>query len=124
MVPDWLKNKEAVMSFVERRVDGVDADEVEALVVASSAETCGEEPITVYRPWFVIAALVQSTTNGYRRVRSAAGSEVEYRDNADAVNGFIRTQSGFDKLLCNVPEGFEAVPYEGFGTMQMERTYG
>lgn len=61
------------------RFPDVDEDELEALLIASACvEEDGVTPF--YRPYLVVANLLRSRWQQYKRVKSAAGSEVEWAD--------------------------------------------
>lgn len=102
-------SKTAMITFVSSRVVGADAAEIEALLVASAADNCAEPAVTTYRPYWVIAALLDAypPSDGlYKSVRSASGAAVEYRDVAGLRRGLKRLQRAQDASLCNIPEGY------------------
>lgn len=82
-------------------------EEAEALLVASAGNDCGDPPQPVYRPYWVIARLLEARpTQAYVRVRSSAGSEVEYRDHKGAMRGMNTLQSALDSAICGIPTAF------------------
>jgi hypothetical protein len=114
----------AMKAVVAAQVSGSDATEVEALLVASAADDCDEtEPTTVYRPYWVVAHLLQANHQSAESLGSAAGSSVKYRDPVLAFRTIMRRQAAFDEGLCNIPPGFEAKLPGGVGSAGLTRVY-
>lgn len=124
-----LTDRVVVLAFLTAQLPNETGSALEALLDASAGEAktdCDdddEEAVTTYRPWFVIANVLQANPSSFESVRSAAGSQVQYRDPITAYRALMRRQAGFDKALCSVPEGFEAVAAGGAGTSSLVRAY-
>lgn len=80
---------------------------LEALLDASAGESCGEPPVTTYRPFWVEATQLGGATGSFESVTSAAGSSVTYRDDARAIRALLRRQAALDAALCSIPNGFQ-----------------
>ena len=116
-------NLTAMKAFLAAQVAGSNADEAEALLEASAADDCGTPPTTVYRPYWVIAHLLESGTASFEEVQSATGSRVKYRDPRTAYRAIMRRQHALDQTLCNIPAGFEAMLAGGIRSASLSRAY-
>lgn len=99
-------SKAEVLAYLEDRFPDAADGLLEALLDASAGRNCDNPPVTVYRPFWVEAQQLASITGGYERVRSAAGSEVVYKDDARAIKALQDQQAALDAGLCYVPPGF------------------
>lgn len=124
-----LTDRTAVLAFLTSQLPNEPSGALEALLDASAGtdktdcDDDDEEGTTTYRPWFVIANVLQANPTAYESVRSAAGSQVQYRDPISAYRALMRRQAGFDATLCTIPEGFEAVAAGGVGSAALVRSY-
>lgn len=123
MAPLDTRDRATVLAFLKARLPTANVDELEALLDASAGETCDEPAVTVYRPWWIIASVMQSNPEIAKSFRSAAGDAVEYRDPKLAMNQILNTQRAMDNQLCSVPEGFEATPLGMAGGRTLVRAY-
>ena len=93
------------------RFPEVDEAELEALLVASACVTANGDPF--YRPYLVAAHLIRSRWQQFKRVRSAAGSEVEWSDPLSAYKSLMDLQRTLSMgMICPDWSGtstFEAV---------------
>lgn len=119
-----LTSRVAVLSHLTDQLPSEDESVLEALLDASAANDCGTPPTATYRPWWVLANVLASNPSTFESVRSAAGSQVQYRDPAGAVSALMQRQAALDQGLCNVPAGFEAVAPGGPGSRSVVRAYG
>ena len=125
-----LTDKTAVLAFLTAQLPDEDATALEALLDASAAadktdcDDADETAVTTYRPWFVLANVLQSNPEAIQTVRSAAGSQVAYRDPTAAYRALMQRQAAFDEGYCTIPTGFEAVAAGGVGTAKLTRAYG
>jgi hypothetical protein len=114
----------AMLAFVAAQVTGSDASEAEALLEASAADDCdADTPVKTYRPYWVIAHLLQARLTTAESLGSASGASIKYRDPLSAYRTVMARQAAFDKALCNIPEGFEAVLPGGVGSAGLTRVY-
>lgn len=112
-----FKSKAEVLNYLEERFPDAPDGVLEALLDASAGRNCDNPPVTVYRPWWVEASQLAGTTGGFERVRSAAGSEVVYKDNASAIKALMDRQAALDASLCYIPPGFGASTARTFETV-------
>lgn len=99
----------SMIDLVVEAVPTTSDEEAEALLVASAGNDCGTTPAPVYRPYWVIARLLEARpTQAYVRVRSAAGSEVEYLDHRGALKGMTTLQKALDSTICGIPVAFQS----------------
>lgn len=108
-------NRAACLAYLENVLPEANAATLATLLDLSAATTCTDPPETAYRPFWVEANARLSTRTGeHESVRSAAGSQVVYRDtSASAANALLQRQAAIDTTLCNIPEGFIAKPAGG-----------
>lgn len=128
-----LTSASDVLAYVTAQLPSEDTAVLELMLAESAgykADNCdeaeGDEGLrtTYYRPWWVIANVLQSNVGAFQRLRSAAGSEVVYADRLTAIRAFMRRQRAFDQALCYVPEGFAATMPGGVGSVELRRSYG
>ena len=128
-----LTSASDVLAYVTAQLPSEDPAVLELMLAESAgykadncAEAEGDENLrtTYYRPWWVIANVLQSNVNAFQRLRSAAGSEVEYADRLTAIRAFMKRQRAFDQALCYVPPGFAATMPGGVGSVELRRSYG
>lgn len=125
-----LTDRAAVLTFLTTSLPSEDASALEALLDASAAadktdcSDATETAVTTYRPWYVIGITLQSNPETLEAVRSAAGSQVSYRDPITAYQALMKRQAAFDAGYCTIPTGFEAVAAGGVGTATLTRAYG
>lgn len=104
-----FQDLQSMTELVTDTVPTTTEEEAEALLVASAGNDCSgsNPPVPVYRPYWVIARLLEARpTQAYVRVRSAAGSEVEYRDHRSAMKGMAALQTALDSTICGIPTAF------------------
>jgi len=124
-----LTNRTAVLTFLTTSLPSEDESALEALLDASAAVDkvdCGdatETGVTTYRPWFVLANVLQSDPTAIETVRSGAGSQVAYRDPITAYQALMQRQAAFDAGYCTIPTGFEAVTAGGVNSASLTRAY-
>lgn len=124
-----LTDRSATLAFLTAQLPNENADALEALLDASAASDktdCDDEDeqaTTTYRPWFVIANVLQANPEAIETVRSAAGSQVAYRDPTVAYRALMQRQAAFDAGYCTIPEGFEAVTAGGVASASLTRSY-
>lgn len=99
-------NLDAALALVTARFGSTPSD-AETLLVASAADDCANPPVTTYRPYFVIGALMAANWQQFKSVASASGASVEYGSPAAAQRALWDLQAALDRSLCNVPAGFE-----------------
>ena len=116
-------NLTAMKAFVAAQVAGSNADEAEALLAASAADDCADPAVTTYRPYWVIAHLLQGRLTTAESLGSASGASIKYHDPVRAYRTVMARQAAFDEGLCNIPEGFEAWLPGGVGSASLTRTY-
>jgi hypothetical protein len=75
-VANDYRDIDVAKAVVTNRYGAIDDGELEALLEASACKNTDGE--TVYRPYLVAAHLIKARWAQYKRLRSAAGSEVEY----------------------------------------------
>lgn len=125
-----LTDRAAVLAFLTTSLPDEDASALEALLDASAAadktdcSDADESAVTTYRPWYIIGITLQSNPEAIETVRSAAGSQVAYRDPITAYQALMQRQAAFDAGYCTIPTGFEAVAAGGVGTATLTRAYG
>ena len=117
-------NLTAMKAFVAAQVTGSNADEAEALLLASAADDCATVPVTTYRPYWVIANLLQARLTTAESLGSASGSSITYHDPVRAYRTVMGRQAAFDRGLCNIPAGFEASLPGGVRSARLTRAYG
>lgn len=117
-------DRAAVLAFVIDQLPDSDESVLEALLDASAGESCADPPVTVYRPWWVIASQLRTQLDEIVRARGASGAEVEYADRERGIRGHLRTQHALDQALCLIPDGFSAAPEGGARTVSAVRSYG
>ena len=101
------KSLPAMIDLVTTAVPTTSDEEAEALLVASAGNDCGTPSAAVYRPYWVISRLLEARpAQDFVRVRSAAGSEVEYRDHRGALKGMTQLQAALDSTICGIPTAF------------------
>lgn len=124
-----LTSRAAVLAYLSDQLPSEDESALEALLDASAGtakadcDDDDEEATITYRPWFVIASTLQANPSVFESVRSAAGSQVAYRDPIGAYRALMARQAGFDAQLCSVPVGFEAVAVGGASSAPLVRAY-
>jgi hypothetical protein len=119
-----LTNRTAVLAYLTASLPNETVSVLEALLDASAADDCAEdEPVTTYRPFWVIANTLQTNQALAESVGSASGASIKYRDPISAWRAIMRRQAALDKGYCNIPEGFEAVLPGGVGTASLTRAY-
>lgn len=118
-----LTDRAAVLVYLIAELPSEDSEVLEALLDASKADDCADTPVTTYRPWWIVAHILQSNPSVAESLTSAAGSNVTYRDPLKAWRAIMRRQYALDQSLCNIPDGFEAVLPGGVGSAKMTRTY-
>lgn len=119
-------NLTAMKAFVAAQAPGSNADEAEALLLASAADDCNEDPdeaITTYRPYWVIAHFLQGRLTTAESLGSASGASIKYHDPVRAYRTVMGRQAAFDKGLCNIPAGFEASLPGGVTSARLTRVY-
>ena len=119
-----MKSKAETLAYLEAQLPSEPASVLEALLDASAADDCAEPPVTVYRPFWVLANVLESNPSLAESLGSAAGSSIKYRDPVTAYRAIMRRQAALDLALCNIPEGFEAVTAGGVGSATLTRAYG
>jgi hypothetical protein len=117
-------NLTAMKAFVAAQVSGSNADEVEALLLASAADDCADPAVTTFRPYWVIANLLQARLTTAESLGSASGASITYHDPVRAYRTVMGRQAAFDKGLCNIPPGFEATLPGGVKSARLTRVYG
>lgn len=117
-------DRAAVLSFVADQLPDADEAVLEALLDASAGTDCSDPPVTVYRPFWVIASMYRTRLNDIKRAKGASGSEVEYAGYQAGINGFLAQQHALDQSLCDIPPGFSAAPTGGARTVRAVRAYG
>jgi len=117
-------DRAAVLSFVADQLPDADEAVLEALLDASAGTDCASPPVTVYRPFWVIASMYRTRLNDIKRAKGASGSEVEYAGYEAGINGFLAQQHALDQGLCDIPAGFGAAPTGGARTVRAVRAYG
>lgn len=117
-------DREAVLSLVTDQLPDADEAVLEALLDASAGTDCSDPPVTVYRPFWVIASMYRTRLNDIKRAKGASGSEVEYAGYEAGINGFLAQQHALDQGLCDIPPGFSAAPTGGARTVRAVRSYG
>lgn len=86
-------------AVVTSRFGTVDDGELEALLAASACTNDDDE--TVYQPYLVTGWLIRSRWQQYKRLKSAAGSEIEYANPDEAFIALAKIQSALsDGLTC------------------------
>lgn len=124
-----LTNRAAVLGFLVSQLPNEPDEALEAALDASAGlaktdcDDQGETGTITYRPWWVIANALQAQVGVAERVKSAAGSEIAYRDPAIAARALMARQAAFDQALCTVPSGFEAITVGGTGSRPVVRAY-
>lgn len=124
-----LTDRTAVLAFLTAQLPNETSSALEALLDASAGsdksdcDDDDEAATTTYRPWFVIANVLQANPSAFESVQSAAGSSVRYRDPVSAYRALMQRQAGFDAQLCSVPEGFEARVAGGVNSSPLVRAY-
>lgn len=94
---------EDMLQLITERLGHLPSDAA-ALLESSAARDCSTgEPH--YRPYYVLGLLMVSAYSAYKRVRSAAGSEVEWATPYAARRSLWDLQSTLDADLCDVPAG-------------------
>ena len=119
-----MKSKSEVLTYLQSQLPSEPVSVLEALLDASAADDCAEPPVTVYRPFWVLANVLESNPSLAESLGSAAGSSIKYRDPVTAYRAIMRRQAALDLALCNIPEGFEAVTAGGVGSATLTRAYG
>jgi len=98
-------NLQDALDVIEERYGSLPAD-AQMLLEASAAVDCVTgDP--VYRPYYVLAGLMNTRYHEYKRVRSASGSEVEYASPGIARRALLDQQALLDAHLCDVPPGVD-----------------
>lgn len=118
-----FKDRSAVLAWLVASLPAADAGLLEALLDASAANDCAEPPVPVYRPFYVQAMQLQSNPELAESLRDASGAAITYRDPTAALRAVMRQQAAFDKGICDIPPGFEAVLPGGVGSAPMRRVY-
>jgi hypothetical protein len=124
-----LTDRAAVLAFLTTSLPNEDASALEALLDASAAtdksdcDDADESAVTTYRPWYIIGITLQSNPTAIETVRSAAGSQVAYRDPVSAYQALMQRQAAFDAGYCTIATGFEAVAAGGVGSAGLARSY-
>lgn len=98
-----FKNKAAVMAWLTDQLEDEDAEMLEAVLDGTAAHECGDPDVPIYRPFAVLASYVASSPGAYERVKSAAGSEVVYKDQGSAAKALNDRQAILDRNYCGVP---------------------
>ena len=120
-----MKSKAETLAYLEAQLPSEPASVLEALLDASAADDCDEDdPQIVYRPFWVLANVLESNPALAESLGSAAGSSIKYRDPVSAYRAIMKRQAALDLALCNIPEGFEAVTAGGVGSATLTRAYG
>ena len=125
-----LTDRATVLAYLTSQLPNEPVSALEALLDASAGSSkadCDDDTetaTTTYRPFWVLANTLQSNPSAFESVRSAAGSQVQYRDPISAYRALMRRQAGFDATLCSVPEGFEAYAPGGLTAATLTRSYG
>lgn len=113
-----------VLALVTDQLPDSEESVLEALLDASAGTNCADPPVTVYRPFWVIASMYRTRLNDIKRAKGASGSEVEYAGYEAGINGFLAQQHALDQGLCDIPPGFAATPLGGARTVRAVRSYG
>lgn len=96
-------NIDDALAVIAERFGSVPGD-ARMLLEASAAQDCTTgDP--VYRPYYVLATLMTTRYQEYKRVRSASGAEVEYAGPGIARRALLDQQQLLDAHLCHVPPG-------------------
>lgn len=85
------------MSVVLERFPSVDAGELEALLDASACTNADGD--TVYQPYLIAGWLIRARWQQYERVRSAAGSEVQWASGDAAFKALSDMQAALSHGL-------------------------
>lgn len=124
-----LESRAAVLAYLEAELPNEEVSVLEALLDASAGtaktdcDDTTEAAVTTYRPWWVIANVLQSKQDVAESLTSAAGSSITYRDPITTARALMRRQAALDASLCTVPDGFEAVAVGGVGSASLVRSY-
>ena len=105
-----FQDRAETLAYLTSRLPQADVSVIEALLDASAATTCGNPPVTVYRPFWVEAHVRATERTGeFASATSAAGSSVTYRDTVRGVQrSLLHRQGLLDRSLCSIPLGYEA----------------
>lgn len=124
-----LESRAAVLAYLEAELPNEEVSVLEALLDASAGtaktdcDDTTEAAVTAYRPWWVIANVLQSKQDVAESLTSAAGSSITYRDPITTARALMRRQAALDASLCTVPDGFEATAVGGVGSARLVRSY-
>jgi hypothetical protein len=89
---------DSAKAIVLERFGPMDEDELEALLASSACTTEDGDPF--YQPYLLAGHLLRTRWLQYRRVKSAAGSEVEWNDPGSAFDALAKLQ---DAISGTVP---------------------
>ena len=112
-----------MLALVAAQVPESDASEVEALLEASKGNDGADPPTYTYRPYWVIANLIQSRVSVNASVKAGSGASVVYRDPTTAIRALMKRQAALDAAIDTIPDGFQAVIAGGITSASLTRTY-
>lgn len=100
-----LTESKAVVTGI---IPGIDDGELEALLTASAGVDCTDLTTPIYRPYVVAALFIRTRWQQYKRLRSAAGSEIEYASASVAFNSLADLQARYDAGICEIPSAWSS----------------
>lgn len=104
----------AAKAVVEAIIPSMDDGELEAMLTASAAVD-GTDLVTVtYRPYVVAAFFIRTRWQQYKRLKSAAGSEIEYASAGVAFRALSDLQARYDADLTSIPAAWAATTGQTF----------
>lgn len=101
-------NLTAAKAVVEAIIPNMNDGELEALLEASAGYECDDETTPIYRPYVVAAFFIRTRWQQYKRLRSAAGSEIEYASSGVAFRTLSDLQARLDATSCGIPSAWTA----------------
>lgn len=107
-------NLTAAKAVVEAIIPNMDDGELEAMLTASAATVSTTDTTPVYRPYVVAAFFIRTRWQQYKRLKSAAGSEIEYAGPGAAFRALSDLQARYDADLASIPAAWAATTGQTF----------